>query len=197
MSLISQVFIKCNTTSYLNNCKSLSMWICHKTSIPHRNLNSLAFELFAFATMWLPTQNRISLLYVFHALFYWWSGNLQGIYFLNRFRQNVINMAHHFRYHQKKPKCSSQDSFAYYESLVPKKSVLSSNGICAPTLFGKALWCMAFVMLRYLSPVSTVCWECLKPWPTIRRALAKNTFALLKCHSAKASLDYNQVPTVQ
>ena len=36
-------------------------------------LNSPAFELFAFATMWLPTQNRISLLY-------WQASNLQAIY---------------------------------------------------------------------------------------------------------------------
>ena len=43
-------------------------------------LNSPAFELFAFATMWLPTQNRISLLQVFCALFYWQSSNLQAIY---------------------------------------------------------------------------------------------------------------------
>ena len=34
------------------------------------------------ATTWLPTRNRISLLRVFHALFYRRSSSLQGICFL-------------------------------------------------------------------------------------------------------------------
>ena len=50
--------------------------------------------------MWLPTGNRISLVYmlVFHALFNIIVG--QEI-FLNHFWQNMINIARHFNHRQK------------------------------------------------------------------------------------------------